>query len=324
MKKIFNSRWTYRLISLFLAVCLFLYVNSSKSISTQQTNNTGGTNSTTLTATEHKTVSVQLRLNVDSDKYFVTGYPEKVKVHLRGPAALVTATANTQNFRVFANLTGLKPGEHSVKLKQDGLNRDISYQIAPANIKVNIQPRQTVSFPVSVQYDKTRIAKNYVAGSANSDVTSVKATGAEGEIDRISRVVAQLNLAQNTKKSVNSETVIEALDKNGQTVNVILTPATTQVNLPITARGHSKQVPLKFKAKNANSNQEYSFQSSTKSIQVFGSESELKAISEFDADVDVSDVKNQKTKTISLDAEANKVTGTDPASVKVTITTESK
>lgn len=323
MKRIFNSRWTYRLISLFLAVCLFVYVNSSKNTSTQQTNTTG-TNSTTLTATEHKTVSVQLRLNVDSDKYFVTGYPEKVKVHLRGPAALVTATANTQNFRVFANLTGLKAGEHTVRLKQDGLNRDINYRIAPATIKVNIQPRQTVSFPVSVQYDKSRIADSYVAGSPNSDVTSVKATGAEGEIDRISKVVAQLNLAQNTKKSVNSEAVIEALDKNGQTVNVILTPATTQVNLPITAKGHSKKVPLKFKAKNANDDQEYSFQSSTKSVEVFGSESDLRAISEFDADVDVSDVKNKKTKTISLDSEANKVTGTDPASVKVTVTTESK
>ncbi|GAW99746.1 CdaR family protein [Secundilactobacillus mixtipabuli] len=324
MKKIFDSRWTYRLISLFLAVCLFLYVNSSKSLSTQQTGSTTGTNSTTLTATEQKTVSVQLRLNVDSDKYFVTGYPEKVKVHLRGPAALVTATANTQNFRVFANLTGLKAGEHTVKLKQDGLNRDINYQISPASIKVNIQPRQTVSFPVSVQYDKSRIAANYIAGSPTSDVTNVKATGAEGEIDRITKVVAQLNLAQDTKKSVNTEAVIEALDRNGQTVNVILTPATTQVNLPITAKGNSKKVPLKFKAKNANSNQEYSFQSSTKTVQVFGSASDLKAISEFSADVDVSDVKNQKTKTISLDAEANKVTGTEPGSVKVTITTESK
>lgn len=324
MKKIFNSRWTYRLVSLFLAVCLFLYVNSTKSTTNQQANNATGTNSTTLTATEQKTVSVQLRLDVDSDKYFVTGYPEKVKVHLRGPAALVTATANTQNFRVFADLTSLKPGEHSVKLKQSGLNRDMAYQIDPASIKVNIQPRQTVSFPVSVQYDKSRIAKNYVAGSPNSDVTSVKATGAESEIDRISKVVAQLNLAQNTKKSVNREAVIVALDKNGQTVNVILTPATTQVNLPVTGKGNSKTVPLNFKAKSGNSDETYSFESSTKSIKVFGSAAELKAISEFNADVDVSDVKNEKTKTISLDASANKVTGTDPENVKVTITAESK
>lgn len=323
MNKIFESRWTYRLLSLFLAVTLFLYVNSTKATTNQQSTGSGG-NSTTLTATERKTVSVQLRLNVNSDKYFVTGYPERVKVHLSGPAALVTATANTQNFRVFANLTGLKAGQHTVKLKQDGLNHSINYQIAPATIKVNIQPRQTVSFPVTVQYDKSRIAKNYVAGAPKTDVSSVKATGPESEIDRIKKVVAQLNLPQDANKSVNSQGVIEALDSKGQTVNVILTPATTQVTLPITAKGHSKKVPLKFKAKNANSKQDYTFKSSTKSIRVFGSESALQDITEFDADVDVSDIKDSKSKTISLDAQANNVTGTDPSSVKVTVSTESK
>lgn len=323
MKNIFNSRWTFRLISLFLAVMLFLFVNSTKSDTTQQTSGTNS-DSTTLTATERKTVSVQLRLNVNSDKYFVTGYPEKVKVHLSGPAALVTATANTQNFRVFANLTGLKAGKHTVKLRQDGLNRDISYQIDPGSIKVNIQPRQTVSFPVSVQYDKSRIADNYQAGTATSDVTNVKATGAESEIDRITKVVAQLNLPADTKKTTNSQAVIEALDSQGRTVNVILTPATTQVNLPVTIKGHSKKVPIKFKAKNANSKQTYTFKSTTSSIRVFGTESALKSVSSFEADVDVSDVKDKKTKQISLDAQANHVTGTDPSNVKVTITTKSK
>ncbi|WP_054701888.1 YbbR-like domain-containing protein [Secundilactobacillus odoratitofui] len=323
MKNIFNSRWTFRLLSLFLAVMLFLFVNSTKSDTMQQTSGTNS-DSTTLTATERKTVSVQLRLNVNSDKYFVTGYPEKVKVHLSGPAALVTATANTQNFRVFANLTGLKAGKHTVKLRQDGLNRDISYQIDPGSIKVNIQPRQTVSFPVSVQYDKSRIADNYQAGTATSDVTNVKATGAESEIDRITKVVAQLNLPADTKKTTNSQAVIEALDSQGRTVNVILTPATTQVNLPVTIKGHSKKVPIKFKAKNANSKQTYTFKSNTSSIRVFGTESALKAVSSFEADVDVSDVKDKKTKQISLDAQANHVTGTDPSNVKVTITTKSK
>ncbi|GAA3611675.1 CdaR family protein [Secundilactobacillus similis] len=323
MKAFFNSRWLYRILSLFLAVMLFVYVNSTKTTSTQTT---GGseTNSSTLTATENKTVSVQLRLNVNSDKYFVTGYPEKVKVHLSGPAALITATANTQNFRVYANLTGLKTGQHSVKLQQDGLNRDISYKIDPERISVNIQPRQTVSFPVTVNYDKSRLADNYEAGTPTTDVTSVKATGAKSEINRVTRVVAQLTLPQNAKSTVNSQAVIEALDKQGRTVNVILTPSTTQVNLPITAKGHSKKVPLSFKAKNANADLNYTLKSATSSVRVFGTTSELDAISKIEADVDVSDVKDSKTKTIRLDPADHDVTGIDPTSVKVTITAKSK
>lgn len=323
MKNFFDNRWTYRLISLFLAILLFVYVNSIKNTATQSTSNTSS-ESTTLTATEEKTVNVQLRLNVNSDKYFVTGYPEKVKVHLSGPAALVTATANTQNFRVYANLNGLKAGHHLVKLKEDGLNRAVSAKISPAKINVNIQPRQTVTFPVSVQYDKSRIATNYRAGTATSVVSSVKATGAKSEINRISKVVAQLNLAQDTKKTANSQAVIEALDSEGKTVNVILTPATTQVMLPITAKGSSKKVPISFKAKNGDSKQSYQFKSSTKKVTVFGSKSELADISEFEADVDVSDVKDKKTKSISLDADANSISGVDPDNIEVTITTKSK
>ncbi len=320
MKAFFNSRWMFRLISLFLAVCLFLYVNSTKTTTSQSTDS--NTDSTTLTANEHKTITVQLRLNVNSDKYFVTGYPEKVKMHLSGPAALVTATANTQNFRVIANLNKLKVGKHTVTLQEEGLNRDLSYRIDPAKIKVNIQKRQTVSFPVTVNYDKTRIADNYEAGKATSDVTSVKATGAENEIDRISKVVAQVDLKQNAKSTVNSQAVIEALDKQGRTVNVILTPSTTQVNLPITTKQNSKKVPITFKAKNGLSNYTYTLKSSTSSVRVFGSKSKLADISSFEADVDVSDIKKSTTKTVSLDADANGVTSVDPTSVKVSITTK--
>ncbi|ANZ61628.1 cell surface protein [Secundilactobacillus paracollinoides] len=320
MKAFLNSRWLYRLISLFLAICLFLYVNSTKTTTSQSTDSSN--DSTTLTTNEHKTISVQLRLNVNSDKYFVTGYPEKVKVHLSGPAALVTATSNTQNFRVMANLTKLSTGEHTVALQQEGLNRDLTYRIDPAKIKVNIQKRQTVTFPVTVNYDKTRIADNYEAGKATSDVTSVKATGAESEIDRINKVVAQVDLKQNAKSTVNSQAVIEALDKQGRTVNVILTPSTTQVNLPITSKQNSKKVPISFKVKNGSSDYTYSIKSSTSSVRVFGSKSKLADISSFEADIDVSDIKKSTTKTVSLDPDANGVTGVNPTSVKVSITTK--
>lgn len=319
MKNVFNSKWAYRLLSLLLAVGLFMYVNTTQSSSTNN-NNDGDTKVTTLTATERKTVSVQLRLNIDSDKYFVTGYPESVKVHLSGPASLVTATANTQNFRVYADLASLGKGKHTVKLQQDGLNKEIKYSIDPETITVNIQPRQTVSFPVKAKYDKTKIAENYEAGTATTDVTNVKATGAQSEIARITRVVAQINLPQNAKSTVNTQAVIEALDKNGRTVNVILTPSTTQASLPITAKGHSKRVSLDFNATGGSDDQDYTITSSTKKVRIFGTEAELAAISKLTADVDVSDVKDKKTKTVSLDPDSENLTGIDPTSVKVTVT----
>lgn len=322
MNKILNSKWFYALISLVLAVGLFLFVNTTQSGSNGG-NTEGNPKVTSLSATERKTVAVQLRLNVDSDKYFVTGYPANVKVNLSGPAALVTATANTQNFRVFADLTSLKAGQHIVKLQQDGLNKALKYSIAPESISVNIQPRQTVSFPVELKFDPSRIAANYQAGKGTTTVTSVKATGAKSEIDKIDRVVAQINLGQNTKATVNTQAVIEALDKNGRTVNVILTPSTTQASLPITAKGRSKRVSLAFKATGGSKDREYKLSSQTKTVRIFGTESQLAKIKRIVATVDVSDVKNKLKKTISLDPRSHRVKGIDPERIQVQISAKS-
>lgn len=315
MKNQHYTAWIYRILALILAILLFFYVNSTQSSSSQQTTNSG---KTSLTATKTMTVSVPLQLNVNSNKYFVTGYPEKVKVTLRGPLALVTTTANTQNFKVYASLSDLGTGKHKVSLHQEGLNHEIESSISPSKITVDIEPRRTVSFPVKVRFNQQNIASGYTAGKPTTDVTNVKATGAANEISRVSQVIAQLSVPQNTKKTVNSQAVIEALDKQGKTVNVILTPSTTTVNLPIT-KGASKTVNVKLNAKNGSSGTTYKLSSSTTKVKAFGSAAQLKALSTAQVDVDVSDVKSTATKTVTLDTNDNEVTAFDPATIRVTV-----
>lgn len=203
MKNARYTTWLYRILALILAILLFFYVNSTKSSTSTQS--TSSTNNTSLTATKTMKVSVPLQLNVNSNKYFVTGYPQKVKVTLRGPLALVTTTANTQNFKVYAALSDLGVGKHRVILHQEGLNHEIESSISPAKITVDIEPRKTVSYPVKVRYNSQNIAAGYSAGKATSDVIRVKATGAANEISRIKQVVAQLTVPQNSKKTVNSK-----------------------------------------------------------------------------------------------------------------------
>ncbi|HIW71708.1 MAG TPA: cell surface protein [Candidatus Levilactobacillus faecigallinarum] len=314
------ATWLYRVLALILAILLFFYVNSMQTSSSSQTNS----GKTSLTATKTVTVSVPLQLNVNSNKYFVTGYPEKVKVTLKGPLALVTTTANTQNFKVYASLSDLGTGKHQVTLHQEGLNHEISSSLSPAKITVDIEPRRTVSFPVKVRYNKQNIAAGYTAETPTTDVTTVKATGAANEIARVSQVIAQLSVPQNTKKTVNSQAVIEALDKSGKTVNVILTPSTTTVNLPITSQGQSKKVKVKLNAKNGASGTTYKLSSDVTSVKAFGSAAELKALDQAEVDVDVSDVKSTTTKTVTLDTSDNNVTAFDPATIKVTVKASTK
>ena len=71
-------------------------------------------------------------------------------------------TVNTQNFEVVADLSKLKVGKHVVKLKASGLNKELTYEISPKEITVNIQTRRTQKFPIQVTYNKNAIADGYI------------------------------------------------------------------------------------------------------------------------------------------------------------------
>ena len=79
--KIDNTKFLYQLVSLLFALLLFFYVNYQRLGSTRTTDNKPQAPAVLMT---NKTVkmTMPLAVNVDNDKYFVTGYPEKVQVKL--------------------------------------------------------------------------------------------------------------------------------------------------------------------------------------------------------------------------------------------------
>ncbi|USS87778.1 CdaR family protein [Fructilactobacillus hinvesii] len=230
MHRFFNSKAFALLLSFVIAVGLFLIVNQAKlgnpnSRSTQANQQ--------LTSDTKKQISVPLQLNVNSEKYFVIGYPEQVQVQLKGPAALVTTTANTRNFKVIADLNDLGPGKHTVRLQQTGLNSELQATIKPATITVNIQPRKTKTYPVNVEYDKNQIMEGYKVVKVEQDLKQVNVTGPENEMERIAKVVAKVNLPDDVRKSTTKTAIIDAVDDHGKTVNVVISPSTTNVKFTV-------------------------------------------------------------------------------------------
>ncbi|WP_283678129.1 CdaR family protein [Lentilactobacillus sp. Marseille-Q4993] len=316
MKKFLLSNWTYRLMALFLTGLLFIYVDGTQ---TNSQSSRGNNQITRLTSDKSESFSVPLSLTVNSNKYFVNGYPQRVKIRLTGPSALVTTTANTQNFKAYADLSKLSVGKHKVRIQQEGLNSEIKYRFEPTTITVDIQPRKTVTYPLSVKYNKQNVAPGYKTGEASADVKNVKITGASDEINKIKRVVAQLNIPQDARTSIQSQAIIEALDSKDKTVNVVITPATADVNLPISA-GKSKEVPVSLKSRGVQSKSDkFKLTSTTKRVRVFGTSEQLNNIKRVVVEVDTSDVADEKTKTVDLDAKLNKVAGFEQSTIKVKI-----
>lgn len=227
----FNSRWFFRISALVLAVLLFIYVNGEKLGNTHKTEL--NTETTSLTSTKKKTLTMPLDLTVDSDSYIVSGYPKNVKVTVSGPAALVTATANTQNFKVYADLSSLGPGKHVVKPKQTGLNNDLTYHFKPKQFTVLIQSRKTESMAVQTKVDTSQLADGYKAGQATTSTDNVQITGAIAEVNKVDHVVASVSLSKKDKTNISKQVTLQAVDKNGNTVNVVITPQTTTIKIPI-------------------------------------------------------------------------------------------
>ncbi|RRK11425.1 cell surface protein [Lactiplantibacillus garii] len=324
MKKFMDSAWAMRLLALVCALVLFAYVNSLKS-SHNASILTNSSSKTTLTSNRKVTISAPLELNVNSTKYFVTGYPENIKVTIEGPAALVTTTANTQNFKVYANLSDLSVGRHSVKVQVDGLNKELSYALNQKYIHINIQPRRTATYKVHADFNKDNLASGYEAGTPRLGTSSVKVTGAVSEVSKVAKVVAVVNTTKNLQKSVNQQAMIEALDANGQTLNAVLTPSTTSVYIPVTQASTTKDVSVDLKASGKTSaDTSYSFSTDTKSVTVTGTKAALSKLSSLPVDVDVSNVTSTTTKTVKIStSDEDGISSVSPTSIKVKITVKS-
>lgn len=277
-KSFFRRKWFLRLTSLVLAIFLFMYVNGSKSGFLRQ--NTRNNNQTSaLMSNKSATIKMPLDVTVDNSKYIVSGYPQYVKVKVNGPSALVTTTTNTQNFKVYADLSDLGPGKHQVKLKTTGLNSELKSTIEPTSITVNVQPRKTITMRVTIRLSNKSLDSGYQLGHPRSDIQNVQVTGAREQVNRVDRIVAFVAVPRDAKNNISRQVTLQAIDKNGQTLNVVISPTTTNVEIPVVSGDSSSSSTSDSNgdAKEGNSNRTRSSSAtSTQASQASNSSSAVK------------------------------------------------
>ncbi|WP_203623186.1 MULTISPECIES: YbbR-like domain-containing protein [unclassified Lacticaseibacillus] len=313
--KLWDSKWFYRVLALVLAIALFGYVNAEQ-INRAQNN---GNNGAAVTATTKRTLRVPLELKADTDKYFITGYPQRVTVDLEGSTSLVTMTANTLNFRVVADLTGLGVGTHTVRLKEQGLNKDLTYAIKPQTIKVTIQDRRTRKMPIQVKYNADSLAPGYSADTAQLSSETAEVTGGKGEINRVYQVVANLVMTRNTKADVDQEVLLQALDEDGNTLNVVLSPATVHVHLPVSLPSKKVAVVLK-QTGTVPHGTSFTLNTDTTTATIYGTRAALKKIDTLTVPIDISKINKSTSLTVRLSTAATGIVSSAPRTIKVQVT----
>lgn len=317
---IFNTRLFYRIVALIFAILLFVYVNFGHLSSTRDANNTGTGTDGMLMSTKSVTLTTDLKVNLDSDKYFVSDYPEKVKVKITGPAAMVKTVQNTRNFDVYADLNDLGIGRHTVKLKTSGLNQELNVKVIPEEVTFNIRKRKSVTLPIQVRYDDDQIAKGYAVSKAYANTQVAQVTGAVSDVNRIDSIVADVALPSGLKDNYSRSVMLRALDANGKTLNVNIAPETARVTVQVYRATSTKEVNIKLVTSGQGiAGKQYDLTSATTKVTLHGTKAALQKIDVLEVPVSINGISHTVTQTVQLDPRKDGITTVEPGSISVKI-----
>ncbi|APS41395.1 putative secreted protein associated with spyDAC [Weissella jogaejeotgali] len=316
-----TDKIVYSLLTLVVAVFMSAYTDSQSTASNRRSNDDTSQLSTIgkITSSQSETVSVPIQFSgINTDDYYISGAPDNVAVTISGPSALVTAAKNTKNFQVSANLKNLSDGTHTVSLKVTGLNKDLTYKLKTPKVTLTMYKRTSSYYSVKTNYNKDAIADGYTVGTVTSSVNNVQIMGRQAAINAVDNVVADVQLKRDTKKTVRQKVTLQAVDVNGNPVDVAVSPQVTTVKVPVKTGNGTRQIPLDLKTKNGNAS-EFSLSGSINEVAVQGNTDVLDKIKNVEAVVDLSGVTTttEKDVTIKVPDGAESV---DPKTVSVVIT----
>jgi len=326
-----KNLWGMRIIAFAMALLLFVFVNYENSQRIQSTNPGDGASITGVEVLE----DVPININVDRDRYYVSGIPESAEVRLRGPQSLILQTLATQNITVETpDLNQLGVGVHDIELYIEDLSNQIDYRIEPMAVTVTIEERVSETFDLSVQFNTDDVASGYEVGQPELSQTEVLVTGSAStmaEIDSV-QVVVPSGEEQYTD-NINTSLPVVVTDSAGELMDVSVEPSEVNVFIPI--ERPSKTVPLTIEEM-GDTNDDYAYNVSfadgqDEEITIYGSREDLDQIETWPVEVDLSGIEedteleipvgsfngvsetNMDTVTVTVEVEENSETGNDTA-----------
>ncbi|MGV3487382.1 MAG: YbbR-like domain-containing protein [Tuberibacillus sp.] len=320
MDKIFRSSWFIKVISFLIALMLYNVVSSNAQISNDDGSLFMKSGATRQSVTENLTV------RYDEDKYVVTGVPETVNLLLEGSIEQITKAKFMTTKEVYIDLSGKKPGTYKVKVMYSGFPSGLKVTPDPQSINVTIQKKVKKKFPVTIDYiHKEDMQEGYKAGDPKIMPELVTVIGAEDFVNRIAFVKGFVDL-KGAEDVLKTRMTLNAYDEDGNQLNVTINPAIANVELPIISP--SKDVPVSVKTTGTlpDGKAIASIDIDPKTVTVYGKKAVLSTIDKIsDIELPLGDIGKSQTieLTVPIPKGAEKVEP-NKISVKVTLNEDVK
>ncbi|ELK46932.1 CdaR family protein [Halobacillus sp. ACCC02827] len=309
-----KSVWFIRIISLILAVLLWVTVNVESNMDSDSL-------FFNQTSSDMKVMDdVPLEIRFDSEEYVVSGLPQEVSVRVEGPAGAVAPVERQRNFTVFADLNGLGPGTHEVSLQHSGISNQLAVTLDPKMIEVTIEEKATEDYEVNVDYINEReMNPGLEIGEAEVDPAAVSITGASSVMERVASVKAIIDVGDASETIENQEAPVKVYDNQGNELNVLVEPTTVNVTVPIAKRQKEVGVNVVPEGEAPDGVVVNSVTTETETVTVSGSKEALDSMEELpDIPVDVSDITEDDTVEVEIPVPEG-VTEVSPGNLEVQV-----
>lgn len=312
MDKFTNSSWFFKVISLLLAILLYISVSVEGQVSTTS----GGFTDTTDTINDIKVIA-----QYDSDNLLVTGIPESVSMTLQGSNSIVKTAILERKYELYVDLTSLPLGTHTVPIHYRNISDKLTVKIKPAEIKVTIYEKVTKNFPVQVQYiNKDKLIEGYKLQDPLIKPKQVSITGPKETIDTIASVKAFVDLS-GVQETFSKDVTVRAYTSAGEEVPITIDPSTVNVTVPVISPSKMVSIGIQQKGQLPSDLELVSIEVVPNEVTIFGPLSQIKSISSINnIEVDLSSITDNAVieKSIPLPDGVEKALP-DKVTIKVTV-----
>ncbi|MGM9986160.1 MAG: YbbR-like domain-containing protein [Bacillaceae bacterium] len=286
MDKFINSSWFLKIISLLLAVLLYISIAVEGEVG--NLNTTGSFFSDVPEQIE----DVKITAIYDSENLTVSGIPSGVDMTLQGSNSIVKSTILEKKYEVYVDLSSLPLGTHTVPLKYKNISDKLKVKLKPAQVTVTIQEKITKKFPVEVKYiNKDKIVDGYKLEDPLIKPTRVTVTGPKETVDDITSIRAIVDLKgvnQTFSKNVN----IRAYNDDGEEVPIDIEPNVVNVTIPVVTPSKVVSLNVKQTGKLSDNLELVSIEVDPKNVTIFGPLHQINSIGYLNGpEIDLSTIK---------------------------------
>jgi|SRR5690625_4493451 len=312
----FQSKWFIRIISLIFALSLYAFVT----VETDTAQDESRISQDSGSATELQVLDeVPVDIQIDSEKYVVSGVPEYVTVSLEGKTGLLTPVAMQRNFSVYADLSELEAGEHTVSLEYDNIPEDILVYIEPETVDVVIEERAVKEMEVEVDFvNSAQFPVGYELEEVTVSPETVNLTSSNTVIDQVAMVKVFLDVGGLTESIKNRALPVNVYDSQGNDLNVNVDPETVNVSVEVERPSKSVKIKLKTTGKLPGDLELESIKPVDEEIEIFGEKDVLAEINDIKTEViDLSEIESSGKINVKLDLPSSVATEEDEIEVDI-------